>query len=196
MISQLLVLLVPVSALFFSLEPLRERCVGLLLQANEGFTCAYVVSGEGEYNVVARVVTPGGEIMFQSQHLTREGKFAERSGEAGRYRLCFRAFDRRQKRVSFDFSREVPMSSDSSSLSDELMSLKEHTRTMHSLLAQVSRNIKFTVEQERAHRDLAEQTCERVLWSAVVKVLALAGVAIAQMRILGGALGGKEKVQI
>lgn len=181
------------SALYFPLDYRVERCLGIdLLSPTQAFSGAYMVSGQGENNVMVRVEAPSKHVLYHSTPKSREGKFDLVSEEPGRHRLCFKAFDRWPKNISFELQTTKP---EPELLSDkELLPLLQDTVVMKRGYETIQRNIRFTKQQERTHRDLTERTCERVVWCALVKVVVLGLVAVLQVVVLrkvGGAGDGK-----
>lgn len=173
--------------LFFTLEPLKERCIGLRVPSNHNFTCDYVISGEGEYNVLSRVTAPSGTILYQSPGHSREGHFNAIGREEGQYRMCFRGLDRRPKSISLAFlQRDL---NDFEDLEGEVKEFGALATAMRTHLDTVILNIRFTREQELAHYALTEGTNTLVLWTALAKVLVLALVALLQIGLLTHTLG-------
>lgn len=181
-----------VSALYFPLDYRQERCIGLDLTLNQAFSGAYIVSGQGENNVMVRVETPSRQVLYHSPPKTREGKFELISTEKGKHRLCFKAFDRWPKNVSFEFT--TPKGEKELLTDQELLPLYEETIAMRKGYDTIQRNIRFTKQQEITHRDLTERTCDRVLWCALLKIAVLvfvSGVQVVVLRKVGSGSAGK-----
>ena len=180
------------SALYFQLDYRVERCLGIDLLSSQSFSGAYMVSGQGENNVMVRVEAPSKHVLYHSTPKSREGKFDLVSEESGRHRLCFKAFDRWPKNISFEL---LTRKAEPEFLTEnELLPLEENSVTMRKGYETIARNIRFTKQQERTHRDLTERTCDRVLWCAVVKVGVLVLVTVLQLVVLrkvGGTTTGK-----
>lgn len=178
--------------LFFTLEPKIERCIGISLMESMSFSGTYVFTGTHERNVIARVKSPQNFIMHQSPRGAREGVFELTSQDAGIHKLCFRTTDHVAKIISFHLEKKETQA-------DELVITEED---MHPLTATLSamgrrydavyRNVHFYQLRERTHRDLAEQTCDRILWCALVKVCILVVIALVQVKTMKGLLSSKS----
>lgn len=173
--------------LFFTLEPLKERCIGLQVPPGRNFTCDYVISGEGEYNVLSRVTAPSGSILYQSPGHSREGHFNAISAQEGLHRMCFRGLDRRPKSVSLAFGQRV--SNEFEDWEEDVREFGVLATDMRAHLDAVLVNIRFTREQELTHCALAASTSALVLWTALAKLLILALVTLLQICLLTHTLG-------
>lgn len=178
------VLLGQVWGLFFTLEAKLERCVGVALDSKKEFTGAYLFTGENEQNVIARLKSPQGYILHQSQRGVKEGKFELTSKEEGIYRLCFRATDNTQKIISFELAAKEDKKELAVVTDTELEPLTNGLRAMGRVFDLIYRNIHFYQLRERTHRDLTERTCDRILWSAVGKMVSLGAICLVQIYIL------------
>ena len=187
-------LLVAVSAMYFPLDYRTERCFGLLLPPNHPFSGAYLVSGQGENNVMTRVESPTKRVMYHGAPKTHEGKFELTSAEEGRYRFCFKAFDRWPKNVSFDYKAVKKEETADLPSEEEITPLRQDVQKMKQAFDAVARNVQFTKQQERTHRDLTERTCDRVLWCAILKIAVLSLVSFLQISVLKrvGETGGQK----
>lgn len=168
--------------LFFILEPLNERCVGLRMETGRNFTCDYVVSGLGEYNVMTRVMTPSGSVLYQSPVRTRQGHYTAISAETGLFRLCFRGMDRKSKAISMSFAQQIRTLGEE--LGENLKEFAVIADDMQAHLDTVLLNIRFTREQELTHCALAASTSTLVLWTAFTKLVVLFLVAVLQIYLL------------
>lgn len=178
------VLLGQVWGLFFTLEPKLERCVGVLLAGKKEFAGAYLFTGQDEQNVIARLKSPQGYILHQSQRGVKEGKFELESKEEGIYRLCFRSTDNTEKIISFELAAKEGRKDLEVVTDSELEPLTNGLRSMGRVFDLIYRNIHFYQLRERTHRDLTERTCDRILWSAVGKMASLGAICLVQIYIL------------
>lgn len=186
------VLLAVASALYFPLDYRAERCFGLKLPAAQPFSGAYLVTGQGERNVLSRLESPSKRVLYHGTPKSHEGKFELTSEEEGLHRFCFKAFDRWPKNVSLEFT--TPQVEPELPTEEMLEPLYKEVKRMQRALETVMRNVQFTKQQERTHRDLTESTCDRVLWCAIIKVVVLSVVTVVQISVLkrvGGGSGGK-----
>lgn len=184
------VLLSLASALYFTLPGYQQLCFGLTVGKGNSFHGAYVVSGQNERNVLVRVVAPGGSVQFTSQPKSSEGSFDLTSAEGGTHDLCFRVADSTQKSIAFEYSasenKEAELATET-----ELDPLQDSIATMARSMDKIYRNVHFFERRERVHRDLAERTCDRVLWSALVKMFVLAIITCVQVYVLRGFFDSK-----
>jgi hypothetical protein len=184
------VLLTVAQALYFTLPGYQQLCFGLTVGKGGSFHGTYVISGQGERNVLVRVVAPGGIVQFTSPPRTSEGSFDLTSTEGGTHDLCFRVADSTQKTIAFEYSaseiKEAELATEM-----ELDPLQDSIAVMAKSMDKVYRNIHFFERRERVHRDLAERTCDRVLWSALVKMFVLAIITCLQVYVLRGFFDSK-----
>lgn len=172
------------SALFFNLPGKSEQCFSVNLSRGAEIWGAYVVSGEGDQNVLTRVTGPDGRVHYQSKPKTREGSFELNPEPAGEYRLCFQAKDKNAKTISFEFSSQDKPADDKLATEEEINPFKETLRQLSRNLDSIYRNIHFYERREKIHRDLAERTCDRVLWTAMGKILVLCVISFTQIFML------------
>lgn len=187
---KLLALLGVVHALYFTLPGYQQLCFGLTVGKGGSFHGAYVVSGQGERNVLVRVVAPEGTVQFTSPPRSNEGSFELTSSEGGTHNLCFRVADSTQKTIAFEYTaaeaKEAELATET-----ELDPLQDSISAMAKSMDKVYRNIHFFERRERVHRDLTERTCDRVLWSALVKMFVLAIITCVQVYVLRGFFDSK-----
>jgi hypothetical protein len=102
--------------------------------------------------------------------------------------MCFRAADHIQKTVSFNFEIETDTHIDDDHLATEhaMEPIEDSLSHLRKQLEVVYRNLHFYRRRERVHRDLAESTCDRVVMTAVVKMIVLGMVGAIQIYILRG----------
>jgi len=184
------VLLSLASALYFTLPGYQQLCFGLTVSKGSSFHGAYVVSGQNERNVLVRVVAPGGSVQFTSPPRSNEGSFDLTSAEGGTHDLCFRVADSTQKSIAFEYliaeNKEAELATET-----ELDPLQDSIGVMARSMDKIYRNVHFFERRERVHRDLAERTCDRVLWSALVKMFVLAIITCVQVYVLRGFFDSK-----
>jgi hypothetical protein len=134
-----------------------------------------VISGKGEENVITRVSNPMGRIEYMSPRKSKEGKFQGVAKDAGMHALCFRTIDKESKVVSFEFGLDEDGPSEDHLAKDSSIDpLSNSLRSLSKQLDSVYRNVHFYQRREKVHRDLTEQTCDRVVASAIVKMIVLA----------------------
>lgn len=178
------VLLSVAHALYFTLPGYQQLCFGLTVGKGGSFHGTYVVSGQGERNVLVRVVAPGGIVQFTGPPRTSEGSFDLTSAEGGTHDLCFRVADSTQKTIAFEYSTtEIK---EELATETELDPLQGSINLMAKFMDKVYRNIHYFERREVVHRDLTERTCDRVLWSALVKMFVLAIITCLQVYVLRG----------
>lgn len=191
MAGRIALLLVGVHALFFTLDPKLERCLGIPLPEKKGFTGAFLFTGENEENVIARVKSPNGYILYQSPRNVKEGKFDLESKEEGIYRLCFKATDNKTKIISFEMSEKDVKKDFDVVMETDMEPLTQGLRAMGRVFDLIYRNIHFYQLRERTHRDLTERTCDRILWSAIGKMVTLGAICLIQISILKNLFNAK-----
>ena len=99
--------------------------------------------------------------------------------------------DKVEKTISFEFGLDDDNQDEESLLGTENIDpLSNSLRDLGKQLDGVYRNIHFYQRREKVHRDLTEQTCDRVMMSAVIKMVVLALVGFLQIYILRGFFSG------
>ena len=190
-VSVLFLLYACTHALYFVLPTTKEQCFGLQVGKGKGFFGEFVISGQGEENVITRCTAPSGKIDYMSPRKAKEGKFQAKSIEGGTHNLCFRTVDKVEKTISFEFGLDDDNQDEESLLGTENIDpLSNSLRDLGKQLDGVYRNIHFYQRREKVHRDLTEQTCDRVMMSAVIKMVVLALVGFLQIYILRGFFSG------
>ena len=172
------------NAVYFSLPGHKEQCFKLTVGKGNKFYGAFIVSGKGDENVITRVFSPDGKVDFQSPRKSREGHFEIVSSNGGDHKLCFKSIDSNKKIISFEFDNRPEIELDK--LATEVEPLAIKLSGVSAQLDTVYRNIHFYERRERVHRDLIEQTCDRVLWSALLKFLVLTLVVGGQVFVFRG----------
>lgn len=171
-------------ALFFTLPGRIEKCIQVQTVRGADVWGAYVISGEGDTMVISRVHQPDDTVIWQNQRNTREGSFEFVSENGGIYKLCFRALDAISKTVSFEFTSQDKSELKALAKEEELAPLSEGLVQLTRELDKIYRNIHFYERREKVHRDLSERTCERVLWTSVIKMGVLASISGFQIYML------------
>ena len=172
-------------ALFFTLgSGFSLQCFTIKVGPGQELIGDYVVSGEKDYNVVTTVVDIRDAVVYSSLPRTREGKFDLKPEKAEYYKLCFQSKDSSPKSISFDFYLHDGLQEEKFATSDEFAPLRTSFRKVSRSLDTVYRNIQFYERRERTHRDLAEITCDRVVFSAAVKMVILALISLSQIYML------------
>lgn len=110
--------------------------------------------------------------------------------------MCFKALDRHSKTVSFEFTSQEEAEEGSLATEEELTPLRNGLKQLSKKLDSVYRNLHFYERRERIHRDLIEQTCDRVLWAGLSKMLVLISVSCLQVYLLRGFFEGKKGTSI
>ena len=91
-------------------------------------------------------------------------------------------FDVNSRDVSGYFEFEIDndvLDLDEASYKHSIDPVEESVRNLNRQLDLVNRNIQFTMRREKVHRDLTEQTFDKVLWFSLAKVMALVGISFA-----------------
>ena len=168
----------------FTLEGAEPRCFNQLVDEGKDLSGAYVISGINDLEVVTTVVDSHGQAVYTSQPGTREGKFDSKADARGFYRLCFQTNDGSSKSISFEFYIQEGLQEENVATQEELNPLRSSLRKLSRNLDTVYRNIQFYERRERTHRDLAEITCDRVMLSAIIKMIVLVAISLAQIYML------------
>ena len=177
----LFVLFYCTNGVFFTLKNKGETCIGIKVKGREVLWGEYVLSGENEKEVIVTLYDPKNTIEYSNAKNTREGKFHIKNPSNGTHRLCFKLkFNERSVNVSFEmkteelaelnFINEGQIQPFENKLSGTLRNLKN-----------VMRNIKFYQRRERVYNSLSEKTCERLLWTAGLKVFGLLFIFLLQI---------------
>lgn len=173
-----------------------SRCFSLQVGPEVDLFMAYVVSGEKDQNVQVIMKDHLGFIVYSSAPRTREGKFEMKSDKLNVFSLCFESKDRTSKTISFDFYLQDGLAEEKIATQDEITPLRTLFRKVSRSLDTVYRNIQFYERRERTHRDLAEVTCDRVVFSGVIKMLVLALISISQIYMLRSFFNNKRGIQV
>ena len=168
------------------------RCLNQRVDQNSEVSVSYVISGENEQNVITNIMDPRGVVVFTNPPLSREGKYESRSPTFGMYRLCFQSKDHASKSISFEFYLQDGLQEEKMATQDEITPIRTNFRKLSRNLDSVYRNIQFYERREKIHRDLAEVTCDRVLYSGIVKIVVACVVSVAQGWILKGFFSNKN----
>ncbi|OMJ75759.1 hypothetical protein SteCoe_25023 [Stentor coeruleus] len=193
----LLVVLSLVNGISFTLEGKGAlRCFSQYVNTGKELSGAYVVSGEKDQNVLTTVVDPNGRIVHTSQARSREGKFEIKADKDSVYKLCFQSKDKTPKSISFDVYSQEGLQEENFATQDEITPLRTTFRRVSRNLDTVYRNIQFYERRERTHRDLAEVTCDRVLFCGIIKMVVLALISFAQIWIMRTLFNNKRGVTV
>lgn len=157
---------------------------------------AYVISGEKDQNVVTTLLDNHGRILYSSQPKTREGKFEFPVEKDSTYKLCFQSKDKTPKTISFEFYVQEGLQEEKIATQEEIGPLRSSFRKLSRNLDTVYRNIQFYERREKTHRDLAELTCDRILFGAIIKMIVLAFISLAQIYMLRGFFNNKKGITI
>ncbi|CAG9321168.1 unnamed protein product [Blepharisma stoltei] len=177
-------LIISCHASFFTLPPRVETCFQLTTAKGSDIWGAYVISGEGDTKVITRVHKPDGIIIWQNPRDTREGSFDFVSENGGKYKLCFRTMDSLAKTVSFEFNSQDKTQFKELPKEEEIGPINDGLTKMNKELDKIYRNIHFYQRREKVHRDLAERTCDRVLWTVLIKIAVLVLISFSQIYML------------
>mmetsp|Transcript_18398 Transcript_18398/g.33093 ORF Transcript_18398/g.33093 Transcript_18398/m.33093 type:complete len:195 (-) Transcript_18398:2887-3471(-) len=180
----LLALVAGVHGIFFSLEPALEQCFSLHVVKGHNFSGAFLISGRGEEFVITRVFSPTNKVLYSNPPKAKSGEFKLTGEEAGLHKLCFRPIDSSPKVVSFELEHTWDELDEDYATEDTLRELAGTVRELSTNLNSISRNIHFFTRRERTHRDLTEQTCDRVAWSGLMKMLILGVITFTQIFML------------
>jgi hypothetical protein len=101
--------------------------------------------------------------------------------------------DKVDKVISFEFALE-DNGPDEATLAKggSVDPLSNTLRDLAKQLDAVYRNVHFYQRREKVHRDLTEQTCDRVVFSAIIKMIVLAMVGFIQIYVLRGFFTGNQ----
>jgi hypothetical protein len=188
-----LVLVSIASSLFTNLPGYTEYCFFIDGKAGQKIWGEYVISGEGDMNVLTRFFDSVKKPKYSSPKGTREGKFEFLLTNDEYHELCFKALDADVKVISFEFSQEDQVST--LAAEDHFQPIEDEVKMTSRLLETVYRNLHFYERRERVHRDLTERTCDNILRSVLVKVVVLCGISLVQIYVLRG-LFSSDKVRV
>jgi len=180
-------------SLFIQLPGYTEYCFSIDGKKGQRLWGEYVISGEGDLNVLTRFFDGMKKPKYTGAKGTREGKFESLLNQDEFHELCFKAQDADPKTVSFEFSHEEPVAV--LAAEDHFQPIEDEVKLTSRLLETVYRNLHFYERRERVHRDLSEKTCDNILRSVLVKISVLCGISITQIYVLRGMFSG-EKVRV
>ena len=138
---------------------------------------------------------PHGKQTYLSAKFAKEGSYDLKSTVDGVYTMCFRGMDNHKKIINFEFdiSSEV-LDVDDATYKANIDPVDTSMKDLNRQLDLVNRNIQFTMRREKVHRDLTEQTFDKVLWFSLGKVVALCSISFAQIYVLKSFFDGKPNV--
>ena len=99
-----------------------------------------------------------------------------------------------EKSISFEFSQESQIEEFALAKDDQFEPLNDDIQNLVKNLDTVYRNIHFYERRERVHRDLAEKTCDDLLWSVLIKIAVLCVLSLSQIYALKGFFTDKIRV--
>ena len=183
---KILLLAIACYGISFTLPSYSQYCFLIDGEKSHKLWGAYVISGEGDKNVLASLYDNSQKILYTSPLDSREGKFEIEVSDPQLYKLCFTAHDRTEKTVSFEFSQELKIEEETLASDDQFSPINDDLAKSSKLLDTVYRNLHFYERRERAHRDLTERTCDNVLWSVLAKIIVLCILSLTQIYVLKG----------
>lgn len=171
-------------AMFFTLPGYMEYCFIIDGKASRKIWGAYVISGEGDMNVLTRFFNSQRKAKYISQAGTREGKFEEAIDNDEMHEMCFKSQDGTEKIVSFEFSQDMQIEEQNLAAEDHFQPLDDEVASASKLLDTIYRNLHFYERRESVHRDLTERTCDYILWSVLIKIVVLCTLSLLQIYVL------------
>lgn len=183
-------------AVFFTLPGHMEQCYLVTTAKGHEISGAYVISGDGDQNVITRVFGPDANVAYQSERKSREGQFEMISTNGGQYKLCFRAIDGSPKTVSFEFQTAIKIYDNKLAHEEELNPLNDGLIQITKRLDMIYRNIHFYERREKVHRDLSERTCDRVIYGALLKIFVLGLISLLQIYMLRSFFANKNSSRV
>ena len=181
-------------ALFFTLPGYMEFCFTIDGKESSKIWGAYIVSGSEDTKVLTRLFDANRKTLYTSSKSSREGKFETAVTVDQIYELCFKALDFSEKSISFEFSQESQIEEFALAKDDQFEPLNDDIQNLVKNLDTVYRNIHFYERRERVHRDLAEKTCDDLLWSVLIKIAVLCVLSLSQIYALKGFFTDKIRV--
>ena len=181
------------SALFTTLPGYTEYCFFVDGKSGQKLWGEYVISGEGDLNVLTRFFDSMKKPKYTGAKGTREGKFEFTLTSDEYHELCFKAQDGDPKVISFEFSQEDPVTH--LAAEDHFQPIEDEVKMTSRLLETVYRNLHFYERRERVHRDLTERTCDNILRSVLVKIVVLCCISLTQIYVLRG-LFASDKTRV
>ncbi|OMJ93921.1 hypothetical protein SteCoe_2972 [Stentor coeruleus] len=172
------------------------RCFSQYTNTGKEIIGAYVVSGEKDQNVLTTVIDNHGRFVHTSQARSREGKFEIKADKDSVYKLCFQSKDKTRKSISFDIYSQEGLQEENFATQDEVTPLRVGFRGVSRNLDTIYRNIQFYERRESTHRDLAEITCDRILFCGIIKMVVLAFISFAQIWIMRVLFNNKRGITV
>lgn len=177
-------------SLFIQLPGYTEYCFSIDGKKGQKLWGEYVVSGEGDVNVLTRFFNGMKKSVYVGPKGTREGKFEEVLKQDEFHELCFKALDADPKTISFEFSHEEQVTD--LAAEDQFLPLDDEIKLTSRLLETVYRNLHFYERRERVHRDLTEKTCDSILRNVLIKIVVLSCISLTQIYVLRGLFSGEK----
>lgn len=172
------------------------KCYYQYVNSGNELNGAYVISGEKDQNVLTTLTDPNGKTLYKSPMRSREGKFDFKADKDSKYKLCFQSADATPKSISFEMFSQDGLQEENFATQDEVAPLRASFRKVSKNLDTVYRNIQFYERRERTHRDLTETTCDRVLFSGVIKMVILALISLSQIWMMRSLFNNKRGVSV
>ncbi|OMJ74094.1 hypothetical protein SteCoe_27080 [Stentor coeruleus] len=172
------------------------KCFYQYVNSGNELNGAYVISGEKDQNVLTTLKDPNGKIIYTSPIRSREGKFDFKAENDSKYKLCFQSADATTKSISFEMYSQDGLQEENFATQDEVAPLRSSFRKVSRSLDTVYRNIQFYERRERTHRDLTETTCDRVLFSGIIKMVVLALISLSQIWMMRSLFNSKRAVAV
>jgi emp24/gp25L/p24 family/GOLD len=166
--------------IYFTLSDKREYCIGVTVKNAKELWGQYIISGEGDKNVVITMKDSSDKLEFASKRNSREGKIHVKSPKEGTHSLCFKSKDSKPKAISFDVHSDET-SDGKVATDDEIEPFQKSLKKVGRTVDIVYRNLRFYKLREKVHRDLSEKTCDRVIWATGFKVFSLVLVSLLQI---------------
>lgn len=179
-----LVLISSCLAMFFTLPGHTEYCFSLDGKTSQKLWGAYIISGEGDMNVLSRLYNSQRKAKYISPKKTREGKFDIILDHDETYNFCFKSLDSYTKTISFEYSQDENKEELILAGEDQFQPINDEVLTASSLLESIYRNLHFYERRERVHRDLTEKTCDSILLSVLIKIIILCLLSLIQIYVL------------
>ena len=182
-------------ALNFNIPGHTETCIGIEVDKNQEFWGGYVISGDGDKNVITTILDPNKIIEYISAEKSREGTFKINKPSVGIHKICFKSLDAFLKTVSFDINTGDIMPEKLAS-GENIEPIQMNLRRVSRQLEGVTRNLHFYQRREKVHRDLSEKTCDRILWAAGFKFITIFLLFFLQIWGLTKLLNSKQGVKV
>lgn len=159
----------------------QSKCFYLFAETGKVVSGEYIISGERDHNVGVTLTSSEQKLLYSNPQNTREGKFDYTIDRKSNLMLCFVSKDNLQKIISFEFYINEGMNEDRLAGLGELRVLSNIFILAAKRFDAIYRNLQFYEIREKAHRDLAEINCDRIVWMAAIKIVVLLTITFTQM---------------